>query len=242
MDLVLARPTYRFSPLHVSGCVLWLRSSRITGHADNDLVATWADLSGAGSDATAAGAARPTYKTGILNGRPAIRFGGGQYLSTACVPATGTGPRTLIAVVTNVVQSADAYQHILHYGSGNVTGATYGICHRVGGSNVFGNHYWGSGSNSGVVPATSTPYIVILQFDGTTDRWWVNGTAGTPNNPTINTGSATGLQIGTRVGPVEYGRFDALEVIAYNRAISTPEINRFLRYASLEYATAVAYL
>lgn len=56
---------------------VWLAADEITGLSDGDPVATWADLSGNGSDATnATGADQPLYKTGILNSLPVVRFDG----------------------------------------------------------------------------------------------------------------------------------------------------------------------
>ncbi len=54
---------------------LWLKADAITGLVDNDPVATWIDSSGNSNDATqAVAAARPLYRTNILNGLPIVRF------------------------------------------------------------------------------------------------------------------------------------------------------------------------
>jgi hypothetical protein len=53
----------------------WFKADAITGVADDGALATWPDASGNGNDATQSTAAqRPTYVTGALNGRPAVRF------------------------------------------------------------------------------------------------------------------------------------------------------------------------
>ena len=57
--------------------VLWLDATQITGLNDGDSVGTWSDMSGHGNDATQSTASKkPTYKTGIQNGRPIVRFDG----------------------------------------------------------------------------------------------------------------------------------------------------------------------
>lgn len=54
----------------------WLDASTILG-ADNDPITAWADISGNGNNATQATAGfQPILKTGIVNGRPIVRFDG----------------------------------------------------------------------------------------------------------------------------------------------------------------------
>lgn len=73
-----ARPlgAVAFVPTDIAGLQLWLDASLIVGLADSDPVSTWADASGNGRDATAVDATRPIYKTGIINGKPVVRFDG----------------------------------------------------------------------------------------------------------------------------------------------------------------------
>jgi PKD repeat protein len=62
-------------PPSVPGLVLWLSADALPGLADGDPVSSWPDLSGAGSDATQPDAARrPTYRTGQVQGLPAVVF------------------------------------------------------------------------------------------------------------------------------------------------------------------------
>lgn len=67
----------KFSPAHIPGLQIWLDADAITGLSDGDPIATWLDQSGLGRDASqSTGAKKPTYKTGIINGKPVIRFDG----------------------------------------------------------------------------------------------------------------------------------------------------------------------
>jgi len=70
-------------PSDLATLVFWVKADAITGLANNDLISTWTDLSGAGNDATAAGAARPIYKTAILNGLAVARFNFSQRIATS---------------------------------------------------------------------------------------------------------------------------------------------------------------
>ena len=88
-----------FSPTDIAGLQLWLDASQIVGLNDGDSVATWSDLSGNANDfVQATGTSRPTYKTGIQNGLPAVQGDGVDdrlYCSTLVV----SHPFTLFAVV-----------------------------------------------------------------------------------------------------------------------------------------------
>ncbi len=66
-----------FSPSDIAGLAGWWKADAISGLADGDPVASWLDSSGNGrtfSQATAA--KKPTFKTGIVNGMPVVRFDG----------------------------------------------------------------------------------------------------------------------------------------------------------------------
>ena len=65
-----------FDPSSLSP-TLWLKADTIGGLSDGGAIGTWADQSGNGRDFTQNTAgAKPTYKTGILNGLPVVRFDG----------------------------------------------------------------------------------------------------------------------------------------------------------------------
>ena len=87
-------PSAPFSPSDVSGLTLWLKADAITGKSDGDLLDQWDDLSGNAFHATASGALRPTYKTNIENGNPAVLFSGAQRMDT-------TGYSNLVAAANS---------------------------------------------------------------------------------------------------------------------------------------------
>jgi len=65
-----------FMPSMVPGLLARYSVTDIAGLNDADPATTWTDISGNGKDFTGAGTARPLYKTGILNGYPALLFDG----------------------------------------------------------------------------------------------------------------------------------------------------------------------
>jgi lysophospholipase L1-like esterase len=76
-----------------------LDAYRLTGLANDDLLATWTDFSGNNKHATAAGAARPTYKAGSFNGLPSILFdGAATYMTIPAIDLTTTQAVTIFAV------------------------------------------------------------------------------------------------------------------------------------------------
>jgi hypothetical protein len=88
-----------FVPTDISGCQLWFAASAITGLSDGDAVSTWSDASGNGNDATQSGAARPVYKTSIINGHPVVRFTAASSQFFNLTTALSLSPFTIAAVM-----------------------------------------------------------------------------------------------------------------------------------------------
>ena len=70
-----------FLPSDLTGLMLWYDASQ-ESFSDNDPVGTWTDWSGNGSHATqATTGSKPTFKTNIINGKPALYFTTDDYLT-----------------------------------------------------------------------------------------------------------------------------------------------------------------
>ena len=67
---------HSFSPRMLSGSTnLWMRADAITGLSDGDKIATWPDSGPGAHDGIQGNATyQPTYKSGIQNGKPIVRF------------------------------------------------------------------------------------------------------------------------------------------------------------------------
>ncbi len=98
--MMSAIPPSAFTPLSIAGCQLWLDASQLTGLTNNDPLSTWTDFSTHGRNATQTGGNRPTYKTGVQNGLPAILFDrtSSQYMTGSL---TLSQPVTIFAVAQN---------------------------------------------------------------------------------------------------------------------------------------------
>jgi hypothetical protein len=84
-------PSDLFTPVDISGCILWLRSDLGVTKVAN-IVSAWADQSGQGNNFTqGTDANKPTYTAGAINGYPALVFDGNDYLDSSMAanqPAT----------------------------------------------------------------------------------------------------------------------------------------------------------
>jgi large repetitive protein len=71
-------------PFSVSGCILWLDASQITGVSDGAAVGTMPDLSGNSNDYTqATGATQPLYRVGSGATLASLEFNGARWIAAA---------------------------------------------------------------------------------------------------------------------------------------------------------------
>lgn len=91
--------TRAFVPPDITGCALWLRSDLgVTAAGVPLVVSKWADQSGNGRDATAAGAQQPSYTVSSINNLPSLDFDGvGNIIATA---GFSLGAYTMLMVTT----------------------------------------------------------------------------------------------------------------------------------------------
>lgn len=196
-----------FDPLTLPGLVGWWKADALA-LADGAAVATWPDSSGNGNDATNGVAGeRPTYKTGIANGLPVLRFDAvDDALQTALAI---NGALTILAVYA-------------------WSGAGAGSGHRV----VRGSNNWLLGPYTGQCQffcgafIGTPPALTGGQFIQQTVRQAAaNGAAENfLNGASLGTGTASAapgtLRFGTLSG-VDSAASDVAEIIACNQDLST---------------------
>jgi hypothetical protein len=103
---------YPFDPSALSGLTLWLDAAAITGLADGDPVSSWHDISAFSGDAIQATTAnQPTYKTGIQNGLPVVRFDatGLLWLQSGSGPLSNNQDFTIFAVKNELHPTDSTY-------------------------------------------------------------------------------------------------------------------------------------
>ncbi len=80
------------------------------------------------------------------------------------------------------------------------------------------------GPHTSVRSLTGGGFIVVVSYHDGADHFTINGGSTVQHVVALETGSDTGIQIGSRISPGEYAQFDCGEVLAFSRAL--PEAER----------------
>lgn len=235
-----------FTPRKLPGLRLWLAADRIVGLADGDPVASWTDLSGNGNHATqGTTAAKPLYKTGIVNGRPAVLFDGvDDFLSlpSGAYSVLSTSAKTVILAVKWVALGSD--KRMLSTQNAGFSGrfsmvtfssTAYQFFYQNGttASNLF--------QVSGNAPSSSVPQICSFVQGGTVVNGYVNNTAIAAAGSDGGSEALINAALGANgAGSGAFGNLYILEALIYNRALSTAEASAVRRYLGARYGLAVA--
>lgn len=174
----------------VSGLVLWLDASQITGLSDGGSVTTWEDKSGEGNDATQATAGfRPTYQTNEINSLPIVQFDGtDDFLALTSPLPTGNSARTVFVVFSLV---ADANNALISWGNNSID---QGWIVRTKNNASFalqriGNDIEGAGG----LTVVDTPYLFTASEDGSNNAdARIDGVSFGTSSSATNTGTNLG--------------------------------------------------
>jgi hypothetical protein len=200
------------SPADVPGCQLWYSADSLA-LANNDPIGSITDKSSHANNGSSSGAARPTFKTGIVNGLPVMRFAGAQYLAfTDIVKAHATWfvlwNRTIATNNDFVLGNVDNYYYLQYDTAWYV----------AGGANITVAH-----------PAT-TFYLKCAKYDGANYGRYTNGVAEAPQ---VGSGGIDIAALGT-INYVMYG--DVAEFIIYDSALSDVDRQKVEAYLNNKYA------
>jgi len=220
-----------------SGLVLWLDASDIsTLRADaTGRVERWADKSALGSHATqSAETARPRLVAAALGGRPALRFDGGSFLNLGRPESLcfQRGRPFTIVVVSSV--AAGQSGTLLAMGGGPANQRAYQFYLAPGriGSVVYGQMR--------EAKSPSGPMIATLICDGGRAKVRINGR--TSLSLEAGRGSSTvDVLVGARRENADNtGTFwgltgDIAEMLVYNRALGTDELERLTEHLAKTY-------
>jgi hypothetical protein len=242
-----------FQPNTIPNMRLWLDATRIN-QSNNTAVATWADQSGNGYDATQGStAARPTFIASGLNGLPVVRFDGTDDSLALGASALGmlrnvAGATVFLVVKYSNTTGANRTSFFLSNGT-SATSARIQIRttttprYQVSGRRLDADSSQNVASNQ----ATSTTNFVVqsafFNYQNTLLQQYINGakdgektdfqTAGN----TSNTDSAA-INIGTDSSSFLNG--DIAEIIVYNRALNTSELAQVHRYLARKWGIQLA--
>lgn len=180
-------------------------------------VAQWDDLSGFNNDAAQSTAAnQPTYKTGILNGKPVVEFDGtDDYLLTDAFSSAISQPNTVFVVwKTNTTGTQFAIDGI-------ASGSRHGIFQGTGGGNNVAFYAGSTQSYSKTTPFDAA-IISSALFNGANSEVWENGESKLTQN--LGSHNLTGITVGVRQGfSIGFLDGDIAEVLIYDRALTENE-------------------
>lgn len=231
-----------------SGLKLHLKADAITGVADGGAVATWPDSSGNAFDATEA-TNQPTYKTGIVNGRPIVRFDG---TDDRLIIATGFNATTkavsgitVIGVYKTAVSDATRRVLGIQQGTGTLLRHAFGITSSSEGlanANPVDAGTAVAAASSGdavpvgrvVIQSSVADYAAALSI-------WINGIAGQslaiPGTPGLSSATdSLGAAVGFNGGiSSQFFNGDIAEIVVYNRALTSAERLQVEGYLATKY-------
>jgi hypothetical protein len=251
MLLLLNRKS--FNPRNLPNLQLWLDATRIA-QADSTSVATWADQSGNGYDATQGGsAARPTYIASGLNGLPVVRFDGTDDVMSLGASALGMIRNVAGATVFVVVKypSNNLTNNLLFISISSVSGSnrlnllqTSIPKYQVAGRRLDAESSQNATSNQNA----ASNFIIqtaYADFSNTLLQQFINGaldgqktdfqTAGNTSDTDSNL-----INIGASGNNTNRLNGDIAEIIVYNRALNTSELAQVHRYLSRKWGIAFA--
>lgn len=224
-DLLIAQGALSFTPSSISGLSLWLDASdTATITQAGGAVSQWNDKSSNAANATqSTGARQPTTNSRTVNSLNVLDFNGTNQcmLLPASLYGIGNGPNTIFVVaqldsaIANVGFVTGAGGGINKYAVSRADGTSeLRVINRTT-SELFTTQSYGT-----------TAALKILGFSrsGTSINQFVDGVAGTPGTNSENT-TVTDLRIGSYDDSFDFMNGVMCEIIIYNSALSTAQLN-----------------
>jgi hypothetical protein len=220
-------------PTDIANLKLWLKADAgvfsdagVTPAVNNDSVQQWNDQSGNGNNATqASGPSRPTYKTGIVNGKPVIRFAAGRINpGFMTIPdSAGLELDTDSTVFIVFAHDVNATTHTLLSKDNDGFPGAYSLFIGTDEKLELDRPFVEAGTNPGSA-LDSSFHVVTVRVSGTTVDYWLDGASdGSDPSLAVGTQTNTALQIGQFRNGQRFFSGDIAEIIIYNTALNTSD-------------------
>jgi len=228
-----------YTPDQITGLVTWLKADALA-LVDADPVASWTDSSGnSNSPVQATGAAKPTYKTNIINGLPVVRFDGGDRLAMPDETQFDIATSTIFAVFKRTSGTSGTVM------SKNTTGTGGAGRRKLQIATTSTSLYYASGADGANIAVTATPsnwnmFGVVTRGDSD-HSIFLNGVQtdsvaalgdSTTNNAAMEIGAAFSNGAEAFTG-------DIAEIIVYNAPLGLLQIVGIENYLAAKYNLTV---
>jgi len=218
---------YGVSSISSTDLKVWFKADSITALSDGDVVTTWSESSGNGTDATQSTTSKkPVYRTGMLGGKPVVRFDGtDDCLSTTNVALQSHFTVFVVASQTNSGTSNPFFFE--HSVNSNINDGFYVMGSSA--SSLFkvrrtGHHAYDSagdwfGFRSFAIAAFVYDGALVTRKNGVAISSTVSG------GSTVSDSSTTqGLFLGSRNGASLFFEGDLAELAIYDDALTADQI------------------
>ena len=217
--------TIPFSPLDITGCFVWLDASQEEQN-NNELVGNWHDQSGNGYDfIKATDPPKPIFKTGIINGLPALLFDG---IDDSLTGITGLGenqPNTMFMVAKLVVAEDDVALF-----DTAATEERHQLATTAGNFTIFAGTLLQDG------PRTTDWFIFTCIFDGASSL--IKRNAASASGQAGAHPCNSGIYIGRNWSGAGFPNMYAAEFIMYNNRVSTGDQTKIVDYLKAKYGVS----
>jgi hypothetical protein len=192
----------------------------VTG--DGQAVGLWADKSGNDWHVTANGGAtgKPTYKVNRLNGLPAIRFDGNSDSMSTMLASLRDSNYTIVIVGRRLSHKPFEAMLSIHDEGALDWNNSESVCVGYSDGSLLADARDSVLKGQTGHPGSGIPFLYMTTYDGTTNRVFVNGVAGTPALSTKRLGAET-ITLGARsANVIDYNNYEYFEVLVYDFAFS----------------------
>lgn len=236
-------------PTDIAGCTAWFAAGEevfsdagVTPAVDTNALYRWGNKVDASYFEQSVAGNRPTYRTGIVNGQPVVRFGGAtddDYMdgSVAWSSWLAVGAKTIFVVYNH---TAAATTQLLGDSGGRIamflvnTGADLNCANDDGAVDTATN----------TAQSTGTWTIGTLLHSGGTLYAGVNDTrtASMISVASGNTASLAGTpMLGATAGPANFLDGDIAEVVIFNTAVAEEDRKAVERFLASKFGIVLGY-